>query len=458
MFQTGEKLASKLKHVPLDIAYRKCDEENSSTASGNVCSSRKSCLRKCNVPQVNGVCVWSKKALQSARNKLGLFRYSMQRQTFYAHCLKLLSLFVIALVHLIYMHPFLEMFSTLDDYAAVINSKVQIEPKQAAHAHEANVLKHQMDTLTDYKKNMWMSVATMCVALSTSCFFLFLLPTTKIRRFHVALVGITDVIAFATLPALLVRRAELVDNLHQYLPEALRNAHKLVSAERLMNAAQCTIHPREKLPFCSQIILKSIIPVLLLKYLLILCILTLVYLLVAYFIDWCLRHWFPHQQNCCDSCYCGCTGEKNFCDCSECCSSNNTYDAFHVSQNMWKVKQRDHNNKTYLPAMLLPHTSSQPSLSLYAEQLRNTTLNGYDIPVLPGRRQLTAYALPPQIPNPLLGNVELPPTQEPRRYSLSNSYVPEPVIITTVNEQKPAEPEEEEPIPAEPVPNNLNNN
>lgn len=61
--------------------------------------------------------------------------------------------------------------------------------------------------------------------------------------------GVVDIMAFATLPALLVTRAMIVENLNAHLPHALQMAHKLVSAERLMNALQCTINPREKVCF-----------------------------------------------------------------------------------------------------------------------------------------------------------------------------------------------------------------
>lgn len=58
-----------------------------------------------------------------------------------------------------------------------------------------------------------------------------------------------DFIAFTSLPAMLLARIELVQVLNYNLPETLRSAHRIVSAERLMNEAQCTIHPREKV--CS---------------------------------------------------------------------------------------------------------------------------------------------------------------------------------------------------------------
>lgn len=93
-----------------------------------------------------------------------------------------------------------------------------------------------------------MTLAAMCVALSSSCFFLFILPaaTKRVSNLYVVLVGVMDFIAFGTLPAMLLARVEMVQVLNFNMPETLRIAHRIISAERLMNEAQCTIHPREK--------------------------------------------------------------------------------------------------------------------------------------------------------------------------------------------------------------------
>jgi hypothetical protein len=50
------------------------------------------------------------------------------------------------------------------------------------------------------------------------------------------------------------------------------------------------------MPFCSERILRSVFPVDLLKFLLVLCVMTLAYLLVAYIIYWCVKHWVPHND------------------------------------------------------------------------------------------------------------------------------------------------------------------
>lgn len=358
--QTGDKLASiqnKIRsiHGRLDIIpgqYFKCrpvseDAQSTSSCVTNIISQD---LESGNVEKITcgGI---GKRLFIRIKEKLTEMRYPLRRQRIYAHCVKLLTLFAIALVHVVYMHPFLEMFSVLEDYSASIESKLQTESRRPGQPQATNVLKHQIDMLNDYKKNVWMTVAAMCVALSTSCFFLFILPITKIHRFHVTLVGSIDVIAFSTLPLLFSARSELVDATRHHLPEVLKISHKFLTAERLMNAVQCTIHPREKLPFCSDLIIKSIIPVVLLKYLLIVCILTLVYLLIAYIIDWVIKHWFPPQCSCC----CGCTTENSKYwggSCGACCS--------YESPSLWRMERsREYNNKNYLPAILLP-----PSLSM----------------------------------------------------------------------------------------------
>ncbi|KAI1728143.1 hypothetical protein DdX_00299 [Ditylenchus destructor] len=363
--QTGEKLATlqtKIRaiHGRLDTTstqYTKCSPtseyaQSSSSCAGSVASHDVESANQGDKKTWGGV---GKRFIKRIKEKLNEMRDSLRRQRFYAHCVKLLTLFAIALVHVIYMHPFLEMFSALEDYSTSIESKLQTESRQPGQPQAVNVLKTQIDVLNDYKKNVWMTVAAMCVALSSSCFFLFILPATKIRRFHVILVGSIDVIAFATLPALLIGRAELVEATRHHLSEVLRVSHKYLTAERLMNTVQCTIHPREKLPFCSDLILKSILPVVLLKYLLIVCILTLVYLLIAYIIDWIIKHWFPPHCSVANCCCCGCSPENAkdrynraaVSSCGACCS--------YESPTLWRLESsREYNSKSYLPAVLLP--------------------------------------------------------------------------------------------------------
>lgn len=48
-----------------------------------------------------------------------------------------------------------------------------------------------------------------------------------------------------------------------------------------------------QLPLCSVVIERSIFPIIILKYLIVLCVLTAAYILLAYIIEYCIRHWFP---------------------------------------------------------------------------------------------------------------------------------------------------------------------
>lgn len=269
---------------------------------------------------------------KSLMKKMSELAPAFRGQTFYAHCFKLFALFVIALMHVIYMHPFLEVFSGVEDYAAIVHTRqmtIKDPAKELIHSASTKQLKEQFEALTHYKKNVWMTVAAMCVALSTSCFFLFLLPTAtkNVKRSHYFLVAMTDIVAFASMPVLLLTRFFLVQDISTNLPGALRSSHKLVSAERLMNLLQCTVQPREKLLYCSDLIIRSIFPVILLKYFLILCVMTLAYLLVAYLIEYCIKHWFPPH-----GCQCGIADED---------------------EEMW-TGQREFNNKCYEPVMLWP--------------------------------------------------------------------------------------------------------
>uniref|UniRef100_A0A915D874 Uncharacterized protein n=1 Tax=Ditylenchus dipsaci TaxID=166011 RepID=A0A915D874_9BILA len=419
MMNTGEKLASihvKIRaiHDRLDGAERNLEYSKCGGEDAESCATYTADLETANVNPTKmggstfraklGSC--SKQALEMLRRRLSGIRQVVQRQSFYAHCFKLLTLFVVALVHLVYLHPFLEMFSVLEDYSANVNTKLQVEPRQAFYAHETNVLKSQMEALTDYKKNIWISVGVMCVALSTSCFFLFILPVTKIRKFHVALVGAIDLVAFATCLS-------------------FSQLGLLVSAESLMNAIQCTILPREKLHFCSQLILNSILPVVLLKYLLILCILTLAYLLTAYIIQWCIKHVFPPHCNvtdccCCskysnDSCSCcGCktdikkykpvsASKSSELSCGGCCNNIKYQNLYCGRQKVWRT-QREFNRKTYLPTVLYPEFRpevSAPELSVVLPAQVASLLTG------------AVETLPPKCSSPILLQEEEPSRLNP---------------------------------------------
>jgi hypothetical protein len=104
----------------------------------------------------------------------------------------------------------------------------------------------QMGLLADYKRNTWMTVGAMCVALCTSSFFLFILPITELCKKRELLMGIIDLLSFTAIPILLTMRVYIVEALNATLAPGMLGAHKILSAERPMNILQCTILPREK--------------------------------------------------------------------------------------------------------------------------------------------------------------------------------------------------------------------
>ncbi|KAI6184618.1 hypothetical protein M3Y97_00615800 [Aphelenchoides bicaudatus] len=172
----------------------------------------------------------------------------------------------------------------------------EIETLNEVQLQDLKKMSDQMDLLADYRRNNWMCVAAMCVALCTSSFFLFILPITEVCKKRELVMGVLDLISFSAIPLLLTTRIFIVEALHQSLAPAILGAHKLLPAERAMNFLQCTVYQRERLPFCSDVVLSTIFPVILLKYLIILALLTLLYIGVAYLIEWCIRHFFPHKH------------------------------------------------------------------------------------------------------------------------------------------------------------------
>uniref|UniRef100_A0A1I8BBU4 Uncharacterized protein n=1 Tax=Meloidogyne hapla TaxID=6305 RepID=A0A1I8BBU4_MELHA len=178
----------------------------------------------------------------------------VQKQLFFAQCLKLLVLFSVAIAQILYLHPFLDLFSHLEEYST------KFEFLQTFQSKQTKIL--IFDSLHDLNE-----------------------------------VGVLDAFSFGCLPFLFSTRACIIQRVKIQLGQALVEAHRISSAEKLMNEAQCSIQPREKLPLCSDLILRSIFPVDLLKFLLILCAMTLAYLFVAYLIYWCIKHWVPHNSD-----------------------------------------------------------------------------------------------------------------------------------------------------------------
>ncbi|EFO23239.2 hypothetical protein LOAG_05247 [Loa loa] len=214
-----------------------------------------------------------------------LFRLVLQSQTAYAQYVKLLTLFVFAVVHVMYMIPFLNTF-------AVVTSNVDmtdVTPNTGSFH-----FRHFVEILADYKKNMWMIVGSMCVALSTSCFILTLNASSRKITYDIVVRGI-DLLTFGTLPFFLVARLILLSSIFEQLPVVLREIQFIQYSKQLSTALHCSFVPVKEVPLCDQVIRNALFPAYMLKFLIILAILTVAYMLLAYLIEWCLRHWFPPQ-------------------------------------------------------------------------------------------------------------------------------------------------------------------
>uniref|UniRef100_A0A0K0DNJ2 G_PROTEIN_RECEP_F1_2 domain-containing protein n=1 Tax=Angiostrongylus cantonensis TaxID=6313 RepID=A0A0K0DNJ2_ANGCA len=145
-----------------------------------------------------------------------------------------------------------------------------------------------------YKKNLWMTVSAMCASLSTSAIIVLFYNTywPNMNRLTKT-VCMVDTVAFLSLPFLLGARMMIALNLTTYIQPSLRAASRLVPTNELMDELKCSIVPMESLPLCSVIVERSIFPVVVLKFLIVLCVLTAAYILLAYLIEYCIRHWFP---------------------------------------------------------------------------------------------------------------------------------------------------------------------
>uniref|UniRef100_A0A915CH39 Gustatory receptor n=1 Tax=Parascaris univalens TaxID=6257 RepID=A0A915CH39_PARUN len=220
-------------------------------------------------------------------NGNSMLRAVIENQWAYAQYMKLVTLFVIAVTHVIYMSSFLKAFSALVDFTDAVEGK--------ATASEFYSLRHQVDLLADYRKNMWMTVGSMCVALSTLCFFL-LLNASAQKATYVVAMRIVDLVAFSTLPALLFARWMLVESATEHLPVVLHQMQHMPSPNLLTSALNCSMTATENVRQCSAAILDSLFPAFLIKYLIVLAILTIIYVVLAYIIEWCIRHLFPPEE------------------------------------------------------------------------------------------------------------------------------------------------------------------
>uniref|UniRef100_A0A915PSR8 ABC transmembrane type-1 domain-containing protein n=1 Tax=Setaria digitata TaxID=48799 RepID=A0A915PSR8_9BILA len=202
------------------------------------------------------------------RSAQSLFCLVLQSQTAYAQYMKLITLFVFAVVHAMYMIPFLNTFA-----AVASNVDVTDVISNNALLH----LRHFVETLADYKKNMWMIVGSMCVALSTSCFILMLNASSRKATYDI------------------IVRLILLNSISEQLPIVLHEIQFLPHFKQLSTTLHCSFVPVVEVPLCIQVIQNALFPIYIIKFLIILAILTIAYMLLAYLIEWCLRHWFPPQ-------------------------------------------------------------------------------------------------------------------------------------------------------------------
>ncbi|TMS34022.1 hypothetical protein L596_001687 [Steinernema carpocapsae] len=219
-------------------------------------------------------------------------------QPMFSHYFKLVALFTIAVCHMVYMMPYLRSYEGVHNYVQEISYKYDrtlITP----NGDDTRVLHYQLDVMNSYKQNIWMTIGSMCVALSTSSFFLFITPTTHVRKLHLVIMQTVDLIAFITIPILLSVRMAIVQAVERGLQLALLGANKVASSSNFEDHLQCSIRPRENIEDCAKVVMESVFPVVLLKYLLILCVMTVAYILLAYLIVYCIRHWFPHDKHVC---------------------------------------------------------------------------------------------------------------------------------------------------------------
>ncbi|CAD6197485.1 unnamed protein product [Caenorhabditis auriculariae] len=208
-----------------------------------------------------------------------------------AQYLKLAVLLVVASIHVGYMNDFLIKFRAFEHLANEVDvTTVGTD----ANRKDIGAVAFVMRALVDYKKNLWMSVGSMCASLASTAFFVLMTDYhANYNRLALALVRVFDVFAFMSLPMLLLARAFIARTLNALMPLALRSAERLINPIDFINDLSCSIEPRENLPLCAELMQRSIFPVKLIEYLIILCVLTGAYIALAYLIEWCIRHFFP---------------------------------------------------------------------------------------------------------------------------------------------------------------------
>ncbi|GMT15494.1 hypothetical protein PFISCL1PPCAC_6791, partial [Pristionchus fissidentatus] len=206
-----------------------------------------------------------------------------------AQFFKLVVLFIIALIHFFYVRDYLNVFREMEMF-------IQLAQTRAPDTTEINLASFLLNLLVDYKKNLWMSVSAMCACLSSACFFLLLIREEAYKPALLVMMRIIDAFLFFTLPVLMYARSMLVRAIVTHSDKALIQASKQTNPSHMMNNLHCSVTMRENVPLCSTLIERSIFPVVLLEYLVVLCLITAAYVGLAYAIVYCIKHWFPNER------------------------------------------------------------------------------------------------------------------------------------------------------------------
>ncbi|PAV74936.1 hypothetical protein WR25_21196 [Diploscapter pachys] len=203
---------------------------------------------------------------------------------------KLLVLMLLAIADALYLFGFLEKFKAYEGLARQVEDAHSIDPTTNS---QANTVLYVMRALIDYKKNLWMTVGAMSVCVATSAYSILLQHNKTTSQLVVFAVAFVDFFSFLCIPVLLLTRLIVASHLHMHIPSALLAAQNLVNPTQFMNELKCSITTREALPLCSSEMIGSILPIKILEFLLVVCVLAAAYLVLVQIIMWCIRHFFP---------------------------------------------------------------------------------------------------------------------------------------------------------------------
>ncbi|CAB3405026.1 unnamed protein product [Caenorhabditis bovis] len=210
-----------------------------------------------------------------------------------AQYIKLLVLFVLAIIHLVYLGD------NLDKARAFLKLTHEAELPHRYDNRQADIFLPQLliakEYVIEYQRSLWLAVGSMCTALCISTIILMdMFEYTNNTRNIATLFRVIDVLSILFIALTLLFRLDAASHIAPSLPAGLRAANHLVSSNEFVNALNCTILPRDnELSLCADVFMSSLFPIKLLQYLIILLVLTGAYVALAYLIEWCIRHYFP---------------------------------------------------------------------------------------------------------------------------------------------------------------------